>query len=1091
MRANIFRFGDWLVDSETCTLTHDAAPKPVTVEPRAMDVLVALCRHAGDVLSADELLRLCWDGVIVGENQVHKAIAQLRRILGDSAGNARYIENIRKRGYRTVAPVTALPGVRASAGAESWSDGSPFVGLDPFGETHSAVFFGRDEATVRLRDAVIAQVYAGRALMLVFGPSGSGKTSLIQAGLLPALRRSDQGFQLVGTTTLDLGDIGEMPVMTAIGSALLDLEVNGDTLLAGQSAEGIGSTLTTADPAALQAAVRRAAPDRPNGRVVVFVDRLEALFNAPTIDNQHRSQFLVALDALAASGAVIVIAACRNDFYPDVAKEPVLMKGKAAGAHFDLGPPTRAEIAQMIRRPALMANLSFGADPETQAQLDDILCEGTADNPDALPLLQYTLHELYLQRSNNRELTVAAYRALGGIGGALGKRAEATLNSLPERARAALARILSMIVTVNDESVRNRRIPWSALANDQEHSVVRTFVEQRLFVSLVYNGESVFGIAHEAMLRQWPRVAAWISEHRQALHTRTRLEGSARRWVEESRPADLLLPRGKLLEEARELLGSAQLPLNAEVTALIAESVRKVKHADQRRVGVLIGFALIAMAAVVLGMRAHKSEIVADQRRHEAEDLMDFMVGDLADKLRPLGRLDLLAGIGGKALSYFGDVQPSNLSPASREQQARALQTIGEVARSRADPNGARRALLLAKTLLDTNLTQGDESVNLLKDLGADAFWLGQISLDQGQLDEAETWFRQYQGYSDLMMAREPDNVDAWVEVSYANNSLGSVEQARGDTRAAAAAFERSIALKRRALARRPDDHVLQAELADSLSWLGSARQAQGELRQAIVLFEQEQAELTALRAVAPTEINWTYRLVIAVQRHANLLEATGNDAAAAAELGSAVALAQGLTQHDPTNRLWQRTLLNLETLTAEAQANLGDLRQALDLQTATATGLASLTRLDPANQAWLLLESANLLNLGESLLRLDRPQEARARFETALNRMRQGAGQARGKAELEQKKARGLVGLAQARFALGEHAAALEACREVIAILQPLVHIDAHNYYTQDLWVRSHLCVGQGNQVTAAIQWLSQIGYRQEGYIRLLSQLH
>jgi tetratricopeptide (TPR) repeat protein len=297
--------------------------------------------------------------------------------------------------------------------------------------------------------------------------------------------------------------------------------------------------------------------------------------------------------------------------------------------------------------------------------------------------------------------------------------------------------------------------------------------------------------------------------------------------------------------------------------------------------------------------------------------------------------------------------------------------------------------------------------------------------------------------------------------------------------------------LKRRALARRADDHVLQAELADSLSWLGSARQAQGELQQAIVLFEQEQAELTALRAAAPTELNWAFRLIIAVQRHAILLLATGNDAAAATELRSAVALAQGLTQHDPTNRLWQRQLLSLQVLTAETQANLGDLREALDLQTATVTGLASLTSLDPANQAWMLLESANLLNLGESLLRLGRPQEASARFQTALDRIRQAAGQARGETEIEQKQARGLVGLAQARAALGEHAAALEACRQAIVILQPLVHSDAHNYNTQDLWVRSHLCAGQGDQVAAASRWLAQIGYRQAGYIRLVSQLH
>jgi eukaryotic-like serine/threonine-protein kinase len=1105
MRARIFQLGEWLVDSETCTLTHESTSQPVSVEPRAMDVLVALCMHAGDVLSADDLLRLCWDGVVVGENQVHKAIAQLRKILGDSAGSARYIENIRKRGYRTVATVKALPGVRTSAPGvcASWSEGSPFVGLDPFDESHSAVFFGRDEATTRLRDVVVAQIYAGRAMALVFGPSGSGKTSLVQAGLLPALRRSESGFQLLATTTLDLGDIGDMPLATALGSALLDLEVNWEPLLAGQSAEALGSGLTTSVPAALQEALRRVAGDQPNGRVAVFVDRLEALFNSPTIGDLQRSGFLAALDALATSAAVIVIAACRNDFYPDVAREPVLMKGKAAGGHFDVGPPTRAEIAQMIRRPALVAQLSFGVDPDTHEQLDDILCEGTADNPDALPLLQYTLQELYLQRSNNRELTLTAYRSLGGIGGALGKRAEATLNSLPERSQACLGRILSMIVTVNDESVRNRRIPWSALGSDPERILVRTFVEERLFVSLVYDGQSVFGIAHEAMLRQWPRVAGWISDHRQALRTRARLEGSARRWVEENRRADLLLPGGKLLEEARELLGTAQIPLNSEVTALIAASIQKVRHADQRRVGVLIGFALIAFAAIVLGVRAHRAGIVADQHRHEAEDLMDFMVGDLADKLRPLGRLDLLSGIGTKALSYFGGVRPLDLPPASREQQARALQTIAEVARSRADPDGARSALLLAKTLLDTNLAQGHESVPLLKDLGADAFWLGQISLDQGQLEAAEGWFRQYQTYSDRMMVLEPDNVDAWIEVSDASNSLGSVSQARGDNSGAAVAFERSIALKRRAMARRPDDHELRAELADSLSWLGSARRAQGELREVIGLFEQEKTELTALRTVAPTELDWTWRLVGAMQRHANVLEDIGNDAAAADELRSASALARGLTEHDPSNRVWQRDLLSVQATLGKTLTNLGDLRQALDVELANAAGLAALTRLDPANQAWMLLESANQLIHGETLLALNRPLEARERFQTALDRMRQvdsqatapaagmKNGQSRRTAERWLKEAHALVGLAQARLALGERAGALQNCRQAIAILQPLVFADTHDYAAEDLWVRSHVCVDQADEVRGASRWLAQIGYRQGSYLRFLSQLN
>ena len=89
------------------------------------------------------------------------------------------------------------------------------------------------------------------------------------------------------------------------------------------------------------------------------------------------------------------------------------MKGKSSGGHFDLGPATRAEIAQMIRMPALAAGLHFGIDPETKAQLDDILCEATAANPDALPLLQYTLQELYLQRSS---ITTSVSKEFGNGG---------------------------------------------------------------------------------------------------------------------------------------------------------------------------------------------------------------------------------------------------------------------------------------------------------------------------------------------------------------------------------------------------------------------------------------------------------------------------------------------------------------------------------------------------------------------------------------------------------------------------------------------------------------------------------------------------
>jgi DNA-binding winged helix-turn-helix (wHTH) protein/tetratricopeptide (TPR) repeat protein len=1086
VRIKVFHFGEWLVDANTCTLTHGQRQQPVKAEPRAMDVLVALCNRPGEILSAEDLLRSCWDGLAVGDNQVHKAIAQLRKLLGDDPGQVRYIENIRKRGYRTVAPVIALTETTGTLMPSDWSEGSPFVGLDAFDESRAAVFFGRDTAILSLRETLLRQEVAG-GLVLVLGASGSGKTSLIKAGLLPALRRPEQPFRLIDTTMLDLGDVSGMSLLTATGGALLDLEAEGEPLLDGQSAEGIAAVLADEEDDAIHRLFSRCSRMGPQSRVLLFVDRLEAIFNNPGVDEGQRRRFLIALDRLAHCGAVLVVAACRNDFYPDVAREPVLMAAKAAGAHFDLGPPTRAEIMQMIRMPALAAGLSFGVDEETGAQLDDILCDGTADNPDALPLLQYTLHELYLQRSTSRELTVAAYRTLGGIGGAIGKRAEATLNELPELSRHSLPQVLSLIVTMGggDGTARSRRMPWSALSMDAERTLVRTFVQQRLFVSLVYDGEPVFGVAHEAMLRQWPRVTAWIAQHRQALNARARLEESARRWVGEGRRADLLLPRGKQLEEARELTRQVQIPLSGDVFAFITASMQRERRADQRRFVISLGFGLVTLVALLLGLRANQAEDMAEHRRRQAEDLMNFMVGDFADKLRPLGRLDLLSDVSGKALSYFGNSNFADLSPEARAQQARALQTIAEVARARADPEAASNALLLAKRMLDTNLAQGIETLELLKDLGADAFWLGQIALDSNKLDEAEAYFKQYENYSVRMNEIDPKDVDGWIELSYAKNSLGSVYRSRGDNESAGTYFEASLALKRQALTQRQNDRGLRAELADSLSWLGSVREAMGDLRQALSFYEQEQLELRALRAAAPSEFRWTYDLVTALHRYARLLDALGRDDEADAVITEGRALAEALVQHDPSNRIWQHALLRINWVAGSVWVQRRPLAPVLELQKETGEKLADLTRENPKNATWRQVEAVNNIYYGETLLRMGRLNEARDHIKKVIS---SSNSEMINDSSFVNHFAMGLIFLSEIEKLTGNPLQMKSYCRDAINLLQPVIAIDVHRFSTQDAWVRAHICLGETDKVSASMAWLENIGYRRQSYMRFIS---
>ncbi|MEO7494497.1 MAG: winged helix-turn-helix domain-containing protein, partial [Massilia sp.] len=582
-----FRFGAWLVDPATNSI--ETADEKRQMEPRTMSVLVALCQARGAILSADELLTQCWGSTLSGDSTLHKNIAQLRRLLGDSASAPLYIETIRLRGYRTVGP---LDFAARPDSARRWQDGSPFRGLLAFDAAYADVFFGRDEVTRKLVEAAGAQVASGLALVLILGPSGSGKTSLIQAGLLPALSRSGapSGLGLLASTTFDLVDQGEHSLFTALAGALLDLQWEDQWAFADDSAVSLGARLEhdgTAVIATLGKALAPYARERAGLRFGIFIDRFEALFNTARIGESERIAFLRMLELLARSDVVFLVLACRNDFYPSIAEYHLLTEGRRHGGLVDLDPPGFGDIAQMIRRPAAAAGLSFGTDPVSGAGLDDILCASAAGRPDALPLLQYCLQELYRLRTADGVLGFDAFQQMGELEGSIGQRAEAVVLGLDEAQRAALAHIMSLVIIVSGDgaNVSSQRAPWSALRDDAARQAVAALVESRLFVSDLLAGTPVFGIAHDAILRRWPRMTEWITAHRNALGARGRLAQQAARWSDESRPADLLLPPGKMLDEARDLLQTGSWSLNAHELDLIAASNHRVRQRARLRMG--------------------------------------------------------------------------------------------------------------------------------------------------------------------------------------------------------------------------------------------------------------------------------------------------------------------------------------------------------------------------------------------------------------------------------------------------------------------------------------------------------------------------
>ncbi|GGX88881.1 transcriptional regulator [Massilia dura] len=901
-----FRFGEWHVEVAGNALRMGETR--VALEPRAMDVLRYLCRHPHAVVPAEELLEKCWGSTELGDNPVHKAIAQLRKALGDSSTDPRYIETVRKRGYRAIAEV-----VEEAPRPDAWDGGSPFRGLAAFEESHAAIFFGRVQAATRLRQTVLDQVSGGCAMALVLGASGSGKTSLVRAGLLPQLMVANGGLVAVDCPLhMDCADLGGSGLLGALAAVLLDAERDGAPLFDGVDAVSLGRRLRD-EPAAVAAALSPPGPTR----LAVFVDRLEAVFRAAAGDAE-RAAFFHALDRLARAN-VLVLLACRNDFYPQLMAVPEMMALKTRGGHFDIDPPDGAGIAQMVREPARAARLTFERDAGTGAALDDVLCDAARASPDVLPLLQYCLDELYRQRGDDGLLRFDVFRRLGGIEGALGVRAEQVVAALPAAQQAALPHVLSLLVAVGDEqhAVTARRPAWEALATEPQRELVRALVDARLLVSELSGEVPCFGVAHEALLRRWPRVADWIERHRQDLQVRTRVTAQAERWAAGGKPKDLLLPRGSQVNGGRGLLAAGEVTLTPVAREFVQRSVNRVKLGQRIVIVVMMLFMLLAVLAGVLGLRARTAQHEAERHRTEAESLMGFMLGDFADRLRPLGRLDLLDSVSGKALAYLAAAGERD-SLTARVQRAGTLNLIAEVATARGQPDKARQALEAAQVSLAPHAGSTDDP-GALETMSVTASDLGKLHLERGEHDSAERHFRQSLALVTLL-AKRFDDANHWNQVANLHNSLGAVAMARKEYDKAAGHFEKSVALNRRAAASRPDERKYAGGLANSLQWLGEAMTGSGRHADAARCHAEEGTLLEALHRSAPDELLWRSRLVYALWHQGNARLDEGRRPAALAAYTRARELAADLTTRDPTNQQWQVDLMRLRLRELEAQ---------------------------------------------------------------------------------------------------------------------------------------------------------------------------
>ena len=452
----------------------------------------------------------------------------------------------------------------------------PYRPLAPFGERDHAVFFGREHDTERLLLAVERS-----PLVVVSGPSGVGKSSLVQAGLVPALR--DSGTWAVaqcrpgrGRPFLPFRELaGALFRAEEVPASVSDLRSRESELASGALAE----LLTTIS----------LARDR---RVLVILEQMEEIFTTgydPSVVGIFLDSILELPDQLGHSGDVALVATLRADF-----NEYLLQHADAArrldGRVVSLSPLGPVGLRQVVEEPALKLSVKF------ESGLIDRIIMDASTEAGALPLLQFTLNELWAMQ-RGQSISHQSYREIGGLAGGLRAHADGVIATLLSGGTSELAvrrALLSLINRTGDGVLTTRRTCRPTQLPAEQQSVINALIAARLVTADCDHDGPRAELAHEVLIRVWPRLAELAEQEAAFVRWRSEIEQWQKEW---QRKRYGLLSVGMLAEARRwcderpeETLSILKLVEHSEAAQALTGSEAKFRALfTEARMGIGIG----------------------------------------------------------------------------------------------------------------------------------------------------------------------------------------------------------------------------------------------------------------------------------------------------------------------------------------------------------------------------------------------------------------------------------------------------------------------------------------------------------------------
>ncbi|MCP4395905.1 MAG: hypothetical protein GY801_01145, partial [bacterium] len=456
----------------------------------------------------------------------------------------------------------------------TYDDRCPFQGLYPFYLQDREFFFGRETLVQTLK-----QTLEQDRFLAVLGPSGSGKSSVVLAGLIPVLQAQEPNLRMAYLTP---GSHPSIQLETSL------------TKLDGRS-------------------------------VVVVVDQFEELFTLCS-DEAERNAFLKRLLSLPEHLSLAIT--MRADFWAECAPYRELKEQMKRNQEL-IAPMDTAELRRAMEQQARKVGLRFEADLSHQI-LEDVQGE-----PGAMPLLQHALQELW-KRRHGRWLRAEEYRALGGVRKAIAETADDFYQQVSTEEQERLRDIFVRLTRLDEESMQGeerrdtRRRVWleelvpAGSDPTATKELVRRLADTRLIVTSVneLTQREEVEVAHEALIRHWPRLRHWLDEDRISLRLRSEIGEAAKEWKNQNQEESYLVHQGSRLEDAEILSHNSNFPLSelervyVDACVALRKHERVEKEKQQRReleaapmklTDIMVSFLLMAAADFSLLRRSQVS----------------------------------------------------------------------------------------------------------------------------------------------------------------------------------------------------------------------------------------------------------------------------------------------------------------------------------------------------------------------------------------------------------------------------------------------------------------------------------------------------